>query len=138
MIKTVAPPAASFVSPRFPRLTFRRTLSRMHDEHDFRITAAAVLDTLKRHLVERAEHDRAGHDRSAFEVREHEDTLSIVFVDSGDRFLIAPHAPTRQMHVAAPSAAFQLDWDSRTEQFILPRTGENLIPLVDRLLTEHH
>ncbi len=110
----------------------------MHDEHDFRITASAVLDSLKRHLVDRAEHDRAGHDHSAFEVRELDDSLSIVFVDSNDRFLIAPHAPTRQMHVAAPSASFQLDWDSRTEKFILPRTGENLIPLVERLLTEHH
>jgi Frataxin-like domain len=105
----------------------------MHDEHEFRITAAAVLDSLKRHLIERAEHDH-----SAFELREQDDALSIVFVDSGDKFLVAPHAPMRQMHVAALSAAFQLDWDSRTEKFILPRTGENLIPLVDRLLTEHH
>jgi CyaY protein len=110
----------------------------MNDEHEYRLTASAVLDTLKRHLVERAEHDRAEHDRSAFEVREQDDALSIVFVDSSDRFLIAPHVPTRQMHVAAPSSAFQLDWDSRTEKFFLPRTGENLIPLVDRLLTEHH
>ena len=110
----------------------------MHGEHDFRLAAAAVLDTLKRHLVDRAEHERAEHDHSAFEVREQDDTLSIVFADFGDRFLIAPRTPTRQIHVAAPSATFQLDWDSRTEKFTLPRTGENLIPLVERLLTEHH
>jgi frataxin-like iron-binding protein CyaY len=105
----------------------------MHDEHDFRVTATAVLDSLKRHLIARAEHDH-----SALEVRDHDDTLSILFVDSGDKLVVVPQAPVRQMQVTTPSAGFQLDWDSRTEKFIFPRTGENLIPLIDRLISEHH
>jgi frataxin-like iron-binding protein CyaY len=133
MIKTAAPPAALFANRQFQRLNSNRTLWRMRDEHEFLLTAAAVLDSLKRHLIARAEHDHA-----AFEVRDQDNVLAIHFVDSGDSILIAPHTPTRQMHVAAPSAVYQLDWDSRTEKFILPRTGEYLIPLIDRLVTEHH
>jgi frataxin-like iron-binding protein CyaY len=105
----------------------------MHDEHDFLLTATAVLDSLKRHLIDRAEHDHL-----AFEVREQQDGLSVLFVDSGDRLVIDPQSSTRQMRVTAPTADFQLDWDSRTEKFFFPRTGENLIPLIDRLISEHH
>jgi frataxin-like iron-binding protein CyaY len=133
MVKTATPPAVHPALQRFLHLNQRRYPLPMHDERDFRLTAAAVLDTLKRHLIERAEHDH-----SAFEVREQDGALAVLFVDSGDKFLISPQAPTRRMSVAAPSSEFQLDWDSRTEKFVFPRTGENLIPLVDRLLSEHH
>lgn len=105
----------------------------MSDEQDFRRTAEAALANLKRHLFAREESEQAG-----FEVEEESGILNVFFEDPAARFVIAPNAPVRQIWISALASSFKLDWDSNLEQFILPRTGETLLVLVDRLIGEHH
>jgi CyaY protein len=51
--------------------------------------------------------------------------------------VITPNAPVRQIWISALSTSFKLDWNEAAEAFVLPRTGEALTPLVDRLIAEH-
>ncbi len=104
----------------------------MQLEHEFRIAAEAALDGLKRHLIVREEDDHA-----AFEVEQQNGVLNVLFNDPGSPFVVTPNAPLRQIWVSALAASFKLNWNSRMEEFILPRTGETLIALVDRLIGEH-
>ena len=105
----------------------------MQDEQEFRRAAEAALDGLKRHLIAREEDDQA-----AFEVEEQGGVLNVLFDDPGARFVITPNAPVRQIWVFALATSFKLDWDATKNEFVLPRTGESLIALVDRLIGEHH
>jgi CyaY protein len=42
-----------------------------------------------------------------------------------------------QIWISALSTSFKLDWDQAAGAFVLPRTGEQLTALVDRLIAEH-
>ena len=105
----------------------------MPDERDFRSTAEAALGNLKRHLFAREEAEQAG-----FEVEEQGGVLNVLFEDPAARFVITLNAPMRQIWISALATSFKLDWDSTFEEFVLPRTGETLRALVDRLIGEHH
>jgi CyaY protein len=50
--------------------------------------------------------------------------------------VITPNTPVRQIWISALSTSFKLDWDQAASVFVLPRTGEALAPLVDRLIAE--
>jgi CyaY protein len=43
----------------------------------------------------------------------------------------------RQVWISALSTSFKLDWNDAVSAFVLPRTDEHLVPLVDRLIAEH-
>jgi CyaY protein len=43
----------------------------------------------------------------------------------------------RQIWISAQSTSFKLDWSEAESAFVLPKTGEALIPLTQRLLREH-
>ena len=105
----------------------------MSDEQDFRRTAEAALGNLKRHLFAREEAEQAG-----FEVEEQAGVLNVLFDDPAARFVITPNTPVRQIWISALATSFKLDYDSILEEFILPRTGETLSTLIDRLIGEHH
>ena len=105
----------------------------MPDEQDFRRAAEAALDNVKRHLFAREESEQAG-----FEVEEQGGVLNVLFEDPAARFVITPNAPVRQIWISALATSFKLDYDSKVEEFILPRTGETLSTLIDRLIGEHH
>jgi CyaY protein len=105
----------------------------MKDEQDFRHTAEAALSNLKRHLLAREQDEQAG-----FEIEEQDGALNVLFEDPSARFVITPYAPVRQIWVSALAASFKLDYDSKLEEFILPRTGETLATLINRLIGEQH
>jgi len=105
----------------------------MQDEQDFRRTAEAALENLKRHLIAREEDEQA-----AFEVEEQGGVLNVLFEDPAARFVITPNTPVRQIWISALATSFKLDYDSKLKEFILPRTGETLRALVDRLIGEQH
>ncbi len=105
----------------------------MNDELEFRRAADAALSSLKRHLIAREQEDHDG-----FEVEEQEGVLNILFDDPATRFVITPNAPMRQVWISALATSFKLNWDSKMEEFILPSTGETLITLVNRLISEYH
>ena len=104
----------------------------MQDEMEFRRAAEAALDALKKHLNVREEADEAG-----FEVEEQNGVLNVVFEEPPGKFVVTPNTPVRQIWISALATSFKLDWDASAGAFILPRTGEKLIPLVDRLINEN-
>lgn len=104
----------------------------MQDELEFRRAAEAALNTLKQHLIEREEDVEAG-----FEVEEQNGVLNVLFEEPAGKFVITPNTPVRQIWISALATSFKLDWDQKTEGFVLPRTREPLIPLIDRLISEH-
>ena len=99
---------------------------------EFRRLAEIALASLMRHLIAREEEAEAG-----FEVDEQGGVLNITFEEPAGKFVITPNAPVRQIWISALSTSFKLDWDEAAVAFMLPRTGEHLIALVDRLISEH-
>ena len=104
----------------------------MLDELEFRRVAESALEALKQHLFTREEESDAG-----FEVEEKNGVLNVLFDEPEGKFVITPNAPIRQVWISALSTSFKLDWDAGAGAFVLPRTREALIPLVDRLIGEH-
>ena len=105
----------------------------MMDELEFRKRAETALDALLQHLIAREEEDDAG-----FEVEGGQGgLLNLLFEEPPGKFVITPNAPVQQIWISALSTSFKLDWDASAGAFVLPRSGEQLAPLVDRLIGEH-
>jgi CyaY protein len=104
----------------------------MLDELEFRRLVDMAQDALKQHLFASEEAEDAG-----FEAEEQNGVLSVLFEEPEGKFVITPNAPVRQIWISALSTSFKLEWDAGAQAFVLPRTGEALIPLVDRLIGEH-
>ena len=103
----------------------------MIDEQEFRRAAEKALEALKRHLIQREEEDAAG-----FEVEEQNGVLNVTFEAPPGKFVITPNTPVRQIWISALATSFKLDWNAAAGAFTLPRSGEALIPLVDRLILQ--
>jgi len=104
----------------------------MVDELEFRKLVETALDKLLHHLILLEEDEGAG-----FEVEGQGGLLNIIFDDPPAKFVITPNTPVRQIWISALSTSFKLDWDEAASAFILPRTGEHLEALVDRLIKDH-
>jgi CyaY protein len=104
----------------------------MLDESQFRSVAETALTSLLQHLILREEEAEAG-----FEVDEQNGVLNVTFDEPAGKFVITPNTPVRQIWISALSTSFKLDWDETASAFTLPRTGEHLIALIDRLIGEH-
>ncbi len=104
----------------------------MLDELTFRRLVETALHSLMRHLILREEEADAG-----FEVDEQNGVLNVLFEAPPGKFVITPNTPVRQIWISALSTSFKLDWDETAAAFILPRTGEHLMALVDRLIQVH-
>lgn len=100
----------------------------MLDEIAFRNHADAALSSLKQSLI-------TAEESSDIEVEDQAGALQVGFED-GTRFVISPNAPVRQIWISALSTSFKLDWDGAAQAFVLPRTGEHLTALVERLIGE--
>lgn len=99
----------------------------MVDEQQFRRAAEAALEQLKTKLIE-AESD------AGFEVEEQGGVLNVIFDDPPAKFVITSNSPVRQIWISALATSFKLDLVQG--EFVLPKTGERLIPLVARLVNE--
>jgi CyaY protein len=102
----------------------------MLDEVEFRGLAETALDSLMRHLIKREE------DEAGFEAEQQGGVLNVIFEEPAAKFVITPNTPVRQIWISALSTSFKLDWDAAALAFVLPRTGEHLMALVDRLIGE--
>lgn len=100
----------------------------MLDEQAFRKHADTSLDSLKKSLI-------AAEDSADMEVEDQAGALHISF-DDGSRFVISPNAPARQIWISALATSFKLDWSDASQDFVLPKTGENLKVLVSRLINQ--
>jgi iron donor protein CyaY len=100
----------------------------MLDENDFRKRADAALESLKQSLI-------TAEESADLEVEDQSGALHISF-DDGSRFVISPNAPVRQIWISALATSFKLDWADANQAFVLQKTGEELKPLVSRLINQ--
>jgi iron donor protein CyaY len=102
----------------------------MLDETAFRRHSDASIEGLKKSLIQAEE-------EGGFEVEEQNSVLSIQFDDPPGKFVITPNAPVRQIWISARSTSFKLDWSEKDDTFVLPKTGETLRAVVERVINEH-
>lgn len=100
----------------------------MLDENEFRKQADAALESLKQSLI-------VAEESAEIEVEDQSGALHISF-DDGSRFVISPNAPVRQIWISALATSFKLDWSDASQNFVLQKTGEELKPLVSRLINQ--
>ena len=101
----------------------------MIDETTFRHESDKALESLKQALF-RAEED------GGFETDEKNGVLNVLFEDGAAKFVFTPNTPVRQVWISALSTSYKLEWDETTDAFTLPKTGEDLRTLTERLLRE--
>jgi|ERR1700692_3249346 iron donor protein CyaY len=100
------------------------------DEQVFQKRCDAAFETLRRRLQE------VGDERG-FEVEGGSGKLEIQFEDEEDtRFVISPNTPVRQIWISALTTSFKLSWSDAADTFVLDKTGETLMQLMGRILTE--
>jgi CyaY protein len=118
-------------SPRsLPLLTASRYSLFIMDEQEFQKRSDAAFEDLRRRLQD------AG-DVHGFEVEGGSGKLEVLFEDPEDtRFVISPNAPVRQIWISALTTSFKLSWSDAAGTFVLDKTGETLMQLMGRILTE--
>jgi iron donor protein CyaY len=99
------------------------------DEREFRRHADAAMESLKESLIE-------AEDDAGFEVEDQGGALHISFEEPPGKFVISRNAPAKQIWISALSTSFKLDWSEDQNDFVLPKTGEGLKPLVSRLMNQ--
>ncbi len=97
------------------------------DDLVFRRAADSAIEALKQHLF-------ATEEEGGFEVEEQNGVLCVLFEEPPAKFVITPNAPIHQIWISALSTSFKLDLVDG--QFLLPKTGQSLIPLVDSLIQQ--
>lgn len=106
----------------------------MLDEVTFRRESDRALESLKQSLILAEEQSEA--EEIPFETEEKNGVLNVVFEHDGSKFVFTPNTPVRQIWISALTTSFKLDWSEEAHNFILPKTGENLKILTERLLRE--
>ena len=103
----------------------------MIDEATFRRESDLALEALKQSLIS------AEDDDGTFEFEDNNGVMNILFENGSSKFVITPNTPIRQVWISAQSTSFKLDWNDAARVFTLPKTGEDLKTLTQRLLREH-
>ncbi|MGD0907470.1 MAG: iron donor protein CyaY [Candidatus Acidiferrales bacterium] len=100
------------------------------DEKEFRKQCDAAFETLRRKLEDLG-------DVHGFEVEGGSGKLEVLFDDPEiTRFVISPNTPVRQIWISALTTSFKLSWSDSAGDFVLEKTGETLMQLMGRILTE--
>jgi CyaY protein len=103
----------------------------MLDEASFRRESEDALEALKQALI--AAEDESG----GFEFEDNNGVMNIIFDNGSSKFVVTPNTPVRQVWISALATSFKLEWSEAAGAFVLAKTGEALIPLMERLLREH-
>jgi iron donor protein CyaY len=99
------------------------------DEQVFKKRCDEAFDLLLRRL-------QAVGDERGFEVEGGSGKLEVLFEDDETRFVISPQTPVRQIWISALTTSFKLAWSDVAGTFVLEKTGETLMQLMGRILTE--
>ncbi len=102
----------------------------MIDEATFRRESDRALESLKQSLI------TAGDDTGDFEYEDNNGVMNIIFEDGSSKFVVTPNTPIRQIWISAKATSYKLDWSDSAHAFALPKTGEDLKTLTQRLLRE--
>jgi iron donor protein CyaY len=102
----------------------------MIDEATFRRESDKALESLKQALI-------SAEEEGGFEAEEKNGVLNVLFEDGSAKFVFTPNTPVRQVWISAQSTSFKLVWNEDRSNFVLTKTGEDLMKLTERLLREH-
>jgi len=101
------------------------------DERDFQRKSDLALEDLKRRLLE------AG-DAHGFDVEGESGKLEVIFDEPQPaKFVVSPNTPVREIWVSALSTSFKLGWSEAKNTFVLEKTGEDLLRVMGRVISEH-
>jgi CyaY protein len=102
----------------------------MLDEKDFQRKADVALEDLKRRLLVLG-------DEHGFDVEGESGKLEVLFDDADEtRFVISPNTPVREIWISALSTSFKLGWSASRNSFVLEKTGESLIDVMSRVISQ--
>ena len=102
----------------------------MIDESTFRRESDQALESLKQSLIAAEDND------GTFEFEDNNGVMNIIFEDGSSKFVVTPNTPIRQIWISAQATSYKLDWSEASRAFTLSKTGEELKPLIQRLLRE--
>lgn len=107
-----------------------RYASSMLDEQDFRRKADSAFDDLKRRLLNLG-------DEHGFDVEGESGKLEVIFEEPEEaKFVVSPNTPVREIWISALSTSFKLGWSDAKNAFILEKTGENLLDVMSRVVSQ--
>ena len=102
----------------------------MLEEKDFQRKADSAFDDLKRRLL------TAG-DEHGFDVEGESGKLEVIFEEPEEaKFVVSPNTPVREIWISALSTSFKLSWSDSKNAFILEKTGENLLDVMSRVVSQ--
>jgi iron donor protein CyaY len=104
----------------------------MLDEQTFRRESDRALEALKQSLIVAED----ALDEPLFETEEKNGVLNVLFEDGSAKFVFTPNTPVAQIWISAQSTSYKLEWNAQQSAFTLPKTGEDLRTLTQRLLRE--
>ena len=102
----------------------------MMDELAFRRRADEAIESLKKSLIKAEE-------SGDFEAEEQNGALNVVFEEPPAKFVVTPNTPVRQIWISALATSFKLDWSDAAADFVHPKDGLTLKPLVAKLINQH-
>jgi frataxin len=107
-----------------------RYANSMLDEQDFRRKADAAFEDLKRRLLTLG-------DEHGFDVEGESGKLEVIFEEPEEaKFVVSPNTPVREIWISALSTSFKLGWSDSKNAFILEKTGENLLDVMSRVVSQ--
>ena len=102
----------------------------MLDEKDFQRKADAAFEDLKKRLLVLG-------DQHGFDVEGESGKLEVIFEEPEEaKFVISPNTPVREIWISALSTSFKLAWSESKNAFVLEKTGENLVDVMSRVVSE--
>jgi frataxin len=102
----------------------------MLDEKDFQRKADSAFTDLKKRLL------TAG-DVFDFDVEGESGKLEVLFEEPEEtKFVISPNTPVREIWISALSTSFKLAWSESRNTFVLEKTGEDLLQVMTRVISE--
>ena len=102
----------------------------MLDEKDFQRKAEAAFHELKNRLL------TAG-DTHDFDVDGESGKLEVIFEEPEEtKFVISPNTPVREIWISALSTSFKLSWSESRNTFVLEKTGEDLLQVMNRVISQ--
>lgn len=102
----------------------------MLDEKDFQRKADTAFEQLKKRLL------TAG-DVHGFDVEGESGKLEVLFEEPEEaKFVISPNTPVREIWISALSTSFKLGWSESRNTFVLEKTGEDLVQVMNRVISQ--
>jgi len=118
------------VPPSLHTCQVLRYANSMLDEQDFRRKADSAFEDLKRRLLTLG-------DEHGFDVEGESGKLEVIFEEPEEaKFVVSPNTPVREIWISALSTSFKLGWSDSKNAFILEKTGETLLDVMSRVVSQ--